>query len=144
MKTLGIAIKKNEISYSLVDGTSMNAAVIVERGKHNFRAELPSQSLMMDFENIFTELIVKYKPDRVVYKLSLDTTMQQIPYMHYSLGVLNLVCQRNGVVAKERSNKWITGGKRAKIMRFESFFAGENFTNESMAATLIAWFELEE
>lgn len=141
MKCLGIAIKKNEVWYSVVDGVQMNTAIIIDTGKQNYRAE--SQSLMMDFSNIFIELITKYKPDRVAYKLYLDAKMQQIPYMHFSLGVLDLICLQNGIQARARSSKWITAGKRAKIIQFEQYFADKKFTNEEMAATLIAWFELE-
>lgn len=141
MKCLGIAIKKNEVWYSVVDGVQMDMAIIIDTGKQNYRAE--SQSLMMDFSNIFIELITKYKPDRVAYKLYLDAKMQQIPYMHFSLGVLDLICLQNGIQARARSSKWITAGKRAKIIQFEQYFADKKFTNEEMAATLIAWFELE-
>ncbi len=142
MRCLGIAIKKNEIWYSVVDGEQMEGALIYETGKQNYRAE--SQSLMMEFSNIFIELITKYRPDRVAYKLYLDTKIKQIPYMHYSLGVLNLVCLQNGIEARARSSTWITAGKKAKIIRFEKYFAQKKFTNEEMAATLVAWFELEE
>lgn len=142
MRCLGIAIKKNEIWYSVVDGDEMDNATIFETGKQNYRAE--SQSLMMDFCNIFVELITKYRPDRVVYKLFLDANMQQIPYMHYSLGVLNLVCLQHGVDITERSSRWITAGKKAKILKFEKYFSQRKFNNEEMAATLVAWFELEE
>ena len=143
IKFLGIAIKKNELCYSVVGGTEMSTAVVIETGKHNFRSESPTQLLMMDFSNIFTELIVKFKPERVVYKLYLDANMQQISYMHYSLGVLNLVCQQNGVEAKERSNKWITANKKSKIAKFEQYFSKQKFKNEEMSASLISWFELE-
>lgn len=141
MKCLGIAIKKNEIWYSVVEGIQMDDAVIFETGKQNYRSE--SQSLMMDFYNIFIELISKFKPDKVVYKLYLDANMQQIPYMHYSLGVLNLVCLQNGIQVKERSNRWITAGKKGKIVKFENFFSKKKFANEERVASLIAWFELE-
>ena len=90
MKSLGIAIKKGEIWYSFIEGTDRNVAIISETGKQNFRPE--SYTLMMDFNNIFTELITKFMPDVVSYKLSLDINMKQIPYMHYSIGVLNLLC----------------------------------------------------
>ncbi|MCH5250922.1 MAG: hypothetical protein J1E98_13360 [Lachnospiraceae bacterium] len=142
MKCLGIAIMKNEIWYSIVEGAKMDTALICETGKQNYRSE--SRSLMMDFYNIFVELITKYKPDRVAYKLYLDTKMQQIPYMHYSLGVLNLVCFQYGIGARARSSNWITAGKKAKIIRFENYFSQRNFKNEEMVATLVAWFELEE
>lgn len=144
MQCLGIAIKKNELWYSLVDGDRMDTAQIIETGKQLFRADLPTQSLMMDFSNIFTELVVRFKPDRVVYRLHLDSTIRQIPYMHYSLGILNYICQQNGVLAVERSNKWITAGKRVKITKFEEHFSGRKFGNEEMAASLLAWFELEQ
>ena len=142
MRCLGIAIKKNEICYSVVDGDKMDTALIYEIGKQNYRSESPS--LMMDFSNIFIELVTKYRPDRVAYKLYLDTTMQQIPYMHYSLGIFNLVCLQQGVEVSERSSKWITAGKKAKIERFEKFFSPQKFKNEEMGATLVAWYALED
>ena len=124
MRCLGIAIKKNEICYSVVDGDKMDTALIYEIGKQNYRSESPS--LMMDFSNIFIELVTKYRPDRVAYKLYLDTTMQQ------------------RVEVSERSSKWITAGKKAKIERFEKFFSPQKFKNEEMAATLVAWYALED
>ena len=142
MRCLGIAIKKNEIWYSVLDGSEKNTAFIFETGKENYRAD--SLTLMMDFYNMFLELITKYKPERVVYKLSLEITMQQVPYLHYSLGILNLVCLQHGIFIRERSIRWITASKKAKILEFERYFANENYKNEKMEASLIAWYELEE
>ncbi len=39
MRCLGIAIKKNEIWYSVVEGEQMESALIYETGKQNYRAE---------------------------------------------------------------------------------------------------------
>lgn len=142
MRCLGIAIRKNEICYSVVDGDKMDTAQITEIGKQNYRSE--SSTLMMDFSNIFIELITKYNPDRVAYKLYLEATMQQIPYMHYSLGILNLVCLQRDVKVNERSNRWITAGKKAKIKRFENYFSTHKYKEDEIAASLIAWFELED
>ena len=36
MKSLGIAIKKNELWYSVVDGSNMEDAVLLESGKERF------------------------------------------------------------------------------------------------------------
>ncbi|WP_337399602.1 hypothetical protein [Congzhengia sp.] len=142
MKVLGIVIKKNEIWYSVVSGTEMNNAVVVDTGKHVFRAESSVQTLMMDFSNIYAELILKFKPERIAYKLFLEAVMNQIPYMHYSLGVLNLVSKQNGIETTERTNKWITAGKKSKINKFNEYFKDHSYKNEELAATLIAWFEL--
>lgn len=141
MRCLGIAIKKNEIWYSVVEGSNMEVADIVCTGKQIFRWDSPK--LIMDFNNIFVELITKYQPDKVVYKLSLDVTMQQIPYMHYSLGVLNLICMQKGVFIRERSSRWITANKKAKIINFSNHFVDKNYKNEKLAAALMAWYELE-
>lgn len=144
MKNLGIAIKKNQIWYSVITGDKMDSAIILETGKQNFRAELPSPTLMMDFHNIFNELIVKYTPDNISYKLFLNADMKQIPYMHYSLGILNLLCQQKGINLIERSNIWITAGKKSKIIKCEKYFLDKKFTKEELEATLVAWYSLGE
>ena len=98
----------------------------------------------MDFYNIFTELITKYKPNVVSYKLSLDLKMPQIPYMHFSLGVLNYVCLERGISTIERSSRWITANKGAKIKNFNEHFPDKNYKNEEQAAALIAWYGIGE
>ena len=120
MKVVGIAIKKNEIWYSVVSGTEMNNAVVLDTGEHFFRAESSVQTLMMDFSNIYAELILKFKPERIAYKLFLEAVMNQIPYMHYSLGVLNLVSKQNGIETTERTNKWITAEKNQRLISLMS------------------------
>lgn len=142
MRCLGIAIKKNEVWFSAVDGTEMENAVIYDTGKQMFRAE--SQTLMTDFYNIFVELITKYKPTKICYKLSLEIQMKQISYLHFSLGVLNLLCLQNNIESIERSNRWITAGKRKKIGEFQEYFNNVSFKNEQLEATLVAWYGLGE
>lgn len=142
MRSLGLAIKKNEIWYSVVEGDSMDNSYILETGRQNFRAE--SQGLMLDFYNIFLELITKYKPDSISYKLSLDIKMGQIPYLHYSLGVLNFLCLQQSIPSIERSSKWITAGKKSKILYFEEMFPDVSLKNEQLAASVIAWYGIGE
>lgn len=142
MISLGIAIKKGEIWYSFIEGTDRNVAIISETGKQNYRPE--SNTLMMDFNNIFTELITKFTPNVISYKLSLDINIKQIPYMHYSIGVLNLLCLQKGIAINERSSRWITANKRSKIQLFEQHFPNCNYKNEELASSVIAWFALGE
>lgn len=120
----------------------MSEASLSDIGKQLFRNE--SSSLMNDFYNIFNELITKYNPDKVAYKLSLEVNMSQIPYMHYSFGILNYICFQKGINTIERSNKWITAGKKSKIEKFDCFFSGRSFNNDERAATLVAWYGLKE
>ena len=143
MISLGIAIKKNELWYSVVDGSNMDSAVLLETGKQSFQIGAHTGRLMMNFHNIFTELITKFHPDTIVYKLSLNVNMKQIPYMHFSIGVLHLLCIQKNIAVTERSNQWITAGKRVKIINCTEHFSDMRFrTDEEMQATLIAWFEI--
>ena len=142
MKSLGIAIKKGEIWYSILEGTNKDVAIIGATGKQNYRPE--STKLMLDFNNIFTELLAKFKPDVVSYKLSLDIKMIQIPYMHYSLGVINLLCQQKGITIIERSSRWITANKSSKIQAFEKSYPDCCYKNEKLASSVMAWYALGE
>lgn len=141
MRCLGIVIKKGEVWFAVLEGEQKDTAVILETGKQNFRPE--SSTLMMDFSNIFIELLTKYRPELVSYKLSLDLKIQQIPYMHYSLGVLNLICLQRGVCVIEHSSLWITAKKQSKIIEFQQFFPETKFRNEELAASVLAWNGLE-
>ena len=125
-----------------MEGTSKENVVNLNNGKQNYRSE--SETLMLDFSNLFIELITKYRPDTISYKLSLDINMKQIPYMHFSLGVLNLLCLQNGITILERSSRWITANKRSKINEFETKFPMYNFKNEELASAVISWFGLED
>lgn len=139
MRNMGIAIKKNEIWFAVVDGSNKELSEIRYSGKENYRFD--SAKLAMDFYNIFLELITKYNPEKVVYKLSLDINMQQVPYLHYSLGILNLICLQKGIHIQERSTRWITANKRKRIKEFVDRFSN-NMKNEEQTAALIAWYEL--
>ena len=70
--------------------------------------------------------------------------MSQIPYLHYSLGVLNLLCMQQTIPVIERSSKWITAGKRAKIINFEGAFPNANYKNEELASSVVAWYGIGE
>lgn len=145
MISLGIAIKKNELWYSVIEGTKMENAAILNSGKQNFQSDTSSKLLMMSFHSLFIELITKFHPDVIVYKLSLKANMKQIPYMHFSFGILNFLCNENSIPIIERSNSWITAGKKSKIIKCISHFSDNHFrTDEEMQATLIAWFEMGE
>lgn len=142
MRCLGIAIKKNEIYYAVVEGESMETAFIYDIGKQNYRFNSPE--LMLDFQNIFVELLTKYAPQRVAYKLYLDSHLDQISYMLYSLGILELTCSQRGIKTRARSNRWITASKKIKIKRLGEYFCNQKFNSDEAAATLVAWYEVGE
>lgn len=141
MRCLGIVIRKNSVYYSVVDGEKMDSAQIIDCGKQCYRSE--SSSLMTDFYNMFLEILTKYRPDKVVFELHLDANLQQIHYMHYPLGILKYVCSIKNIAVEERSNKWITAGKKSKIERFVNYFSSNKYLKDEMYASLIAWYGSE-
>lgn len=144
MRCLGFAIKKGEIWYAVLDGDKKTNSQIIFTGKHLFRAESCDTDLMMDFYNLFDEILTQYCPDKIAYKLHLESNLKQIPYMHYSLGVLNYLCKLKMKPTASRSGKWITAAKNKKINECIQYFNTENLKNDKLAAVLVAWHEFEE
>ncbi|MEG2410142.1 MAG: hypothetical protein RSA96_04305 [Erysipelotrichaceae bacterium] len=141
MKALGIAIKKNEICFAILDGSLKSDAVITLVEKHSFRAGQPLSDLMMCFYNLFTEVIDKNCPDKIACKVHLDSKKDQIPYMHYPIGVLAYICKLKNIALQERTGAWITGGKKKKMIECMDKFKEADLKTEKLAAVLIAWFE---
>lgn len=144
MISIGFAIKKNELWYSVLEGTNDQDVNIIECKKHNFQSSENAKDLMFTFKNLFSEIIGQYSPNNVVYKLSLDTKKDQIPYMHFSLGVLALICKETDAKLNERTTRWITASQRKKELECQNKFSDYNLKGEKLQATLIAWYEFKE
>lgn len=144
MRCIGFAIKKGELWYVVLDGIRKSDCKIVKTGKQIFRAESVEVDLMSDFYNLFDIILTKFNPDKVAYKVHLNSDLKQIPYMHYPLGVLNYLCKLKGKPATGRSGSWITAGKNKKGENCKSYFENQSLKNEELAAILIAWHEFED
>lgn len=143
MKVLGIAIKKGELWFSVLDGTTKDNVNIVLIDKRNFQAEQDFTELMLCFHNLFSELITEHTPASIGVKLSLDVNMNQIPYLHCSLGILAYICRKANINLTTRSTSWINGGKGKKLIECEQLFSNHNLKNEKLHATIVALHELE-
>ena len=144
LRHVGIAIKKNELWYSVISGTTKADCVIEDCGKLNFQADQDFPGLMLCFHSLFNEVISFHNPDTVAIKTHLDSKLGQIPYMHCSIGVLGYLCKTENIQLTLRSSAWITGGKKAKMIQCENRFPSENLKFEKLAATLVAWFQFQE
>lgn len=142
MKIVGFAISKDELWYSVLEGDNKSNAHIIVCGKHNFQSESNIADLMITFKNLFDEIIVKYSPQKIACKLYIPTVLKQIPYMHYSIGVLALICGENGISFQQRSDSWITASNKKKELECLAHFKDENLKKEKLHATLVAWYEL--
>lgn len=143
MKVLGVAIKKGELRYAVIEGSSKKDCKIVASDKYIFRAESNTAELMNTFENNFNELITKYRPVSIAYKLSLNPNMNQMKYLQFPIGVLNLVCFKKECKVSERSVSWIVAGKRKKLEACSKYFSDykQNLKGIELEAILVAWFE---
>lgn len=141
MIVLGIAIGKNKVFYSVIDGESKENCTIKNKGVINFQCE--SKTLMTDFSNIFNELISKFQPNSIGYKLFLDSKKEQIKYMVYSFGVLELICEGKNIKTTGRTINWIKSSKKKKISAYMSKFGNCRETPE-LYASVIAWNEFGE
>lgn len=141
MKSLGIVIKKNLLSYSIIEGVNANSSKIIDGAKERFNCD--SGTLMSDFECIFIQLLSKYSPDIVSYKLSQDVRLKNIPYLHCSIGVLQLLCEKRGIPTLQRSSQWITFNHNSKINSFQNAFPTCSYKNDLLTSAVIAWYGME-
>lgn len=139
MRSIGLAIKKNELWLAVLDGSSRQDASIFALKKELFNADSNIQELMLHFFNLFTEIITKYKPDSVAYKAHLDSKLNQIHYMQFPLGLLNYICKINNIQTTLRSGSWISAGKKTKQIECTNFFNDHDLKAEKLAAVLVAW-----
>lgn len=144
MKSLGVAIKKNEIWYTLIEGESVANATIIVNKKHNFQSETNDAQLMQVFYNLFYEIITELNPDTVACKLSLNAALKQIPYMHFSIGILAYLCNQKNIPFTTRSSSWISAGKRKREIYCSSKFPQQGLTNEKLQSAVIALYQLGE
>ena len=142
MKSLGTVIKKNEIFYSLVEGSSECDSKVVATGKERFNPD--SHTLMTDFQNIFIQILTKCSPDRISYKLSLDVNIKNVSYLHFSIGVLKLMCENKQIPLIQRSSAWISAKCGSKITAFQNQFSDLDYKNDQLISSVIAWYGMSE
>lgn len=136
MRSLGVAVKKNEIWYSLLEGKNKDEAKVVEINKKKFNSDVAETDLVLDFYNTFDELLTEYKPDVVVYKMSLKMKLPQIAYMYFSLAMLNFICKQKGINTICRSSSWISAKKKNEC---KAKFLDLGANEDRVSTATIAW-----
>ncbi len=141
MVKLGIAIKKGELWFSVLEGTTQADASVKLVDKRNFQTEQDVTELMMSFHSLFSELITAHRPSSIAIKMSLNVNINQVPYLHCSLGVLAYICRVHNIRLTLRSSVWISAGKKKKLIECEQKFIDNKLKNEKLHSTLIALYE---
>lgn len=142
MKIIGISLRKNELYYAVLEGKKRSEAQLVEMKKLSVRNYESIPDLMNWFDSNFKELIIKFKPNRVAYKLHLNTNKEQMTYLQFPMGVLNLVCHIEGVPTTERSTSYITAQRKTIANNYFKQFK-EGLKDPELDALVAAWNEME-
>lgn len=110
MRAMGIALQKNFMRYSILEGSKAKPSLISKgRLPTTDPDEIPA--LMDWFETQFDLLIKQYKPECIGYKLSLEPNLEQMHTLTFPIGVLNLIANKNQINICEYSTKGITPSK---------------------------------
>lgn len=135
MNKVGIVIYKNEIYYCVI-----NNKLLIDIGMLTFNNESPT--LISDFNNLFEELVTKYKPSTLSFKVPLNISkLYQYRYMYYPLGVLILVCENHDITCIERSSSWINSKNGYKIEEVKRVFQTQKFNEKSIQSVVLAYFD---
>lgn len=147
MRTMGIALQKNYLRYSVMEGDKNNPSLI-DSGRLVTTAPEEISQLMDWFETQFMHLINKYKPERIGYKLTLKPSIDQIHTLSFPLGILNLLAYRNGIAINEFSTQGITPkklglSKNTDLHKFVDDKLGKHppyWDSTQKEAVLVGWF----
>jgi len=142
MVILGVSLRKSELYYSVIEGQEKREAKLLELNKINVRTAESIPELMNWFESNFLEILARFKPTKVGYKLHLNTKKDQMTYLQFPLGVLNLVCQKQGILPTPRSTNYITPQRRTIAKRYFERFR-KNLKDPELDALVVAWDEMD-
>lgn len=149
MKVLGIALAKNQLRLSLLDGTLKNPILICKE-RINTIDPMDIPPLMDWFETNFDDIITRHSPDKITYKLSLEQKKDQLGYLAFPLGILNLIAKKKGVPIIQCSSRGIGPSKLGLPKQTNLYDVCErqfgsnppHWDNTQKDSVLIAWFEL--
>lgn len=140
LKVLGISLRKGELYYTVIEGENQRQAAIVELKRMKVR-DYEASELMVWFESSFRELITEFAPDKVAYKLQLDTNKEQMTYLQFPLGVLNLICGQLHIPINSRSTSYITRERKAMAKKYFGQ-ARPDLRDSELDVIVTAWHEL--
>lgn len=149
MPCIGFNINKGELHYCVLQGTKSTPAFI-DLGVHKFNPNQTRTELSNFFKQTFKEIIDKYKPSIISYRLSLEAkSSEQLSYLVFPYGILNLIAHESGLQIHEYVLQSFT--KRALGFDGDKFEACNskisNFPTsakkEDRVAALSAWMTLQ-
>lgn len=142
MRILGISLRKNELYYAIIEGTKQFESNLIELKKTNIRDNENIPELMNWFDSNFKELIERYRPDHIAYKLHLNTNKDQMVYLQFPMGVLNLICNFENIPITLRSTSYITNTRKTAVKNYFDHFK-DKFKDAELDAIVAAWSILE-
>lgn len=107
---MGIALQKNFIRYSILEGTRQSP-ILINKGRVTTASPDEVPELMDWYETQFIHLLNEYKPQKIGYKIMLDPKLEQLHTLIFPLGIINLLAKKQGIFIYEYSSRGITPNK---------------------------------
>ncbi len=139
MKVLGLSITKNIFGLALLE--KAETPTIIKMDKFSVKKCRTTPEQMNWFENVFIEIINKYQPDIVSYRIVLNPDKDGIVTWEFPLGVLNCICYKRQIDTCEFTSSKIGA---VALTLFDSLFGavetGQN--KEAKQAAMAAYYAL--
>jgi hypothetical protein len=146
---LGLHLQKGFLRYAVLDGPSSGPALVA---KDRLVTPDPSRvpALMDWYDTKFRQLLDDFRPHRISYRLTLDPKKDQLFYLEFPLGVLNLIAHQQAISVSCYTARAFAPS-RLGMSRDTDLYAlcdavfGQNppyWDDNQKHAILAAWFEL--
>lgn len=149
MKVIGFHLLKGQLRFSVLEGAK-DAPVLLDKGRLITIDPQDPPALMDWYESHFIQLINKYSPDKLAYRLTLNPSKDQLVSSEFPLGVLNLIAHQQGLpiasyTAQSFKPSRLGLQKHADIYEHCETVFGHRppyWDKNQLNSVLVAWFEL--
>jgi hypothetical protein len=150
MKVMGIHLLKGQMRYSVLRGSKASPELI-EKDRLDTIDVTNIPELMNWFDTNFNLLISKIKPQRVSYRLTLTPKKDQLFYLEFPYGILNLICYKKGIPINNYTSKSFNPSrlgqpKSIDLYKYCNDVFGDNppyWDTNQKNSILVAWFDLK-
>ena len=149
MKVLGIHISKGQFRFAVIEGTKNNP-VLIDKGRMVTTNPQKVPQLMDWYDTHFRELVDKFKPEKIAYRLTLNPRKEQLFTSEFPFGILNLLAHQQGIPIVAYSPQSFVPSKlglpkNTNILNYcDDIFGSQPpyWDDNQRYSILVAWFEV--
>lgn len=96
MRVLGFHILTGQLRYAVLEGTK-ETPMLIEKNRLIPVETADVGEIMNWFETNFESILNRINPNKVVYRLTLEPSKDQLINVEFPLGILNLICYKRHI-----------------------------------------------